>query len=97
MIHINENESKIYLDKIKTIYLFKLLVVKIGISKYTKKEINDKKSVFLNVKQMLLDLKQYDIIYHFKEHEIVNDNNDNKPSSISFNQANNSKLANSIS
>ena len=69
---INANESKVYLDQNKIIYSFNPLVVIIGIESNIENDENDNIiRDYVNVKQMLHGIKQFDIIYHDTKHDIV--------------------------
>ena len=79
---INANESKIYWDDNKIIYSWKPIVVMIGIENKKKVKNVENKNLttitscqihdYISVKQMLVDIKHYDMIYrNGKDNNIV--------------------------
>ena len=87
---ISPNASKIYADDNKIIYSYNPLVVMVGLEKKND-TIGGTTSDYIDVKQILHDIKHFDIIYHDKNHQIVylaaNGHND----SINTNNNNNDK------
>ena len=87
---VKPNESKVYLDQNKIIYSFKPIVVIIGIESNDNND-NIKNNIlldYINVKQMLHDIKHFDIIYHNGKHELVHLIKDNSSSNDNNNSIN---------
>ena len=72
---INANEPKIYLDQNKIIYSSNPVVVMVGIDDYTNSSnVNHQLCAiydYINVNQMLHDIKHYDIVYHNSKHDMI--------------------------
>ena len=75
---VSPNTSRIHADNDKIIYSFNPLVVMVGIenkkenNQATKANTIDRTATdYINVEQMLHDIKHFDIIYHDKNHQLV--------------------------
>ena len=83
---IAANASKVYLDYNKIIYSCNPLVVMVGIEA---KQRSDNSSTiirdYINVKQMLVDIKRFDMVYHNVKHNLVHlrGNNQNSNNTMS--------------
>ena len=82
---ISPNASKVHADYNKRIFSFNPLVVMVGIQNNNKTNQNTIDRItrdYINVKQILHDIKHLDIVYHNSNHEIVHlrgiDNNNKK-------------------